>query len=564
MEDIKDVRDFFKETDSCFTIYVVEQKFVVGRGADYFRSFKGKENYIDSNLIIKKRLYKILKTINKCIPNVSELIKKCFGLATPIEILDVIASLSKIFNVNEHQAAGPEVIDPIIIQEGIILQKYVNQLIALHKYSILRPVIIILLKDNDFKRAKELLAGCPHNTNIKMIRNSGDSELFKVINCGADNLDDFLDAYSHQCFATCSNTTKSVLYNKEWAENSLIRLYGPSILQIRSTFLTKDKTLVRSDLNKLIDTVQCEERSDDFNNKLLLSFECILKLYRLFCNDGGVSDINDAYRIAKEINSDILLAHVYRNAYFFENMSLTEKMQLMDTAYNTFSNNGMEDHAIYCKNNKLVRQFDMDQVSVRDFLRLQEEAIHNVPGLVGMPHILMNVGAALLTNGYPDEAISFFDKGLSYTNKPEYCIQNVALLSNRMIAKSYCFESVSERELKKIMNLIFDNKEVLNLPFLSARYALNIVAVGFNENVDLGHELLDSYPVDKLIQNSFNDNILGTGQMLLQIDLLEQKYGKNKLSNNCKAPHKILEAKGIRKDFIIKSTYNPCSFSTWF
>lgn len=564
MEDIKDVRDFFKEIDPCFTIYVVEQKFVVGRGADYFRSFKGKANYIDSNLIIKKRLYKILKAITKCIPNVAGLIEKCFGLTTPMSLLEVISSLSKIFYVNEHQAAGPEVIDPIIIQEGAVLQKYINQLIALHKYSILRPVIIILLKDNDFKRAKELLSGCPHNTNLKMIRNNGDSELFKVINCGVENLDDFLDAYSHQCFATCSNTTKSILYNKEWAEKSLVRLYGPSILQIRSTFLTKDKTLVRNDLNKLINIIHCEEHSGDFDNKLLLSFECILKLYRLFCNDGGVSDINDAYKIAKDLNNNILLAHVYRNAYFFDNISLTEKMQLMDVAYDIFSNNGIEDHAIYCKNNKLVRQFDTEQVSVRDFLQLQEEAVYNVPGLVGMPHILMNVGTALLTNGYPDEAINFFNKGLSYTNKPEYCIQNVALLSNRAIAKSYCFESISEKELKRIMNLIFDNKEILNLPFLSARYALNIVAVGFNENVELGHELLDKYPVDKLIQNSFNDNILGSGQILLQINLLEQKYGKNKLGNNCEAPCKILDPKGVRKDFIIKTTYNPCSFSTWF
>lgn len=564
MEEVKDVRDFFKETNPGFTIYVVEQRFVVGRGADYFRSFKGKVNYIDSNAVIKNRIYKILKTINKCTPNAAELVDKCFGLTSPIGILEIIASLSKLFNVNEHQAAGPDVIDPIIIQEGAILQKYVNQMIALHKYSILRPVIIILLKDNDFERAKKLLSQCPHNTNIKMIYNSGKTELYKVINCGANNLDDFLEAYSHQCFATCSNTTKSILYNEDWAENSLIRLYGPSILQMRSCFLTKDKTLVRNDLNKLIDKVHSEKSSIDFDNKILLTFECILKLYRLFCNYGGVSDINDAYEIAQEINSDILLAHVYRNAYFFENISLEEKMRLMDIAYDIFSQNGMEDHAIYCKNNKLVRQFDTEQVSVRDFLRLQEEAIHNVPGLVGMPHILTNVGAALLTNGYPDEAINYFNKGLSYTDKPEYCIQNVALLSNLMIAKSYCFESISEKELKKVMNLIFDNKEVLNLPFLSARYALNIAAVGFSESVDLGHELLEKYPVDRLIQNSFNDNILGSGQMLLQMKLIEQKYGKNKLTDNCKAPNNILEAKGIRKDFIIKTLYNPCSFSTWF
>ena len=61
---IEDVRDFFKETDNSFTIYVVEQRFVVGRGLEYFKSFKGTQNYIDSDLIIKKRISKILQTIN--------------------------------------------------------------------------------------------------------------------------------------------------------------------------------------------------------------------------------------------------------------------------------------------------------------------------------------------------------------------------------------------------------------------------------------------------------------------------------------------------------------------
>ena len=65
-----------------------------------------------------------------------------------------------------------------------------------------------------FERAKMLLSKCPHNTNIKFIRNSGETEIHRVINCGADNPDEFLDAFSYQCFSTCSNTKRSILYNK--------------------------------------------------------------------------------------------------------------------------------------------------------------------------------------------------------------------------------------------------------------------------------------------------------------------------------------------------------------
>lgn len=561
---LEDVKDFFKETNETFTIHVVEQRFVVGRGAEYFRAFKGKPNYIDSNTVIKKRTFRILQKINKHIPDTATLIKACFEPVSPLSIIDIVSLLSKLFSVNEHQAAGPDVIDPIIIQEGEILPQYINQIISLHKSSILRPVIIILLKDNNFDRAKTLLSGCPHSTLLKMIRNSGETELYKVINCGADNPDKFLEAFSFQCFSTCSNTKKDILCNEEWAENSLVKSYAPLILRMRTELLFRDKTLVKQELNNLITEIENKSYTTDNDNLLLKSFECILKLFRVFCNDGGTTDINDSLKIAQNMKNDILLAHVYRNAYFLNNYTLSEKMELMDVAYNIFYKNNMMDHAIYSKNNKLVRQFDMDTVSVYDFLDLQENAINNVPGLVGMSHILNNVGAALLTSGHPDESIDFFNKGLDYAYRPERSIQKIAILSNKLIAKTYCFNHIEETELKNILNLIFDNKEVLNLPFLSARYALNIIAVSCNESLELTNTLLKKYPIENLIQESINNHMLGSGQLLLQMKVLEKKYNNLKIMKNCKLPIHYLEAKGIRKEFIIKNTYNPCSFSTWF
>ena len=181
-----------------------------------------------------------------------------------------------------------------------------------------------------------------------------------------------------------------------------------------------------------------------------------------------------------------------------------------------------------------------------------------------MSHILNNVGAALLTNGYPDRSIEYFDKGLNYACRPERCIQKVALLSNKAIAKSYCYNQIDEVELNMIMKLIFDNKEIINLPFLSARYALNVVALGYQHKKTLGLELLNTYPVKELIQSSLNNNVLGSGQLLLQMNLLESKYGVINDFDEIIAPPQILDAKGIRKNFIEKSTFNPCSFSTWF
>lgn len=560
---MEDVRNFFKETDTAFTIYVVEQRFVVGRGSDYFRQYKGKENYIDTNVVMKKRLSRILQGISKKIPNGAELVKTCFEITKPVGLLDVIGSLFKVFTFQEHQAAGPDVLDPIIIQEGEILPKYVNQIIALHKASILRPAIIVLLKDNNFDRARKLLSGCPHNTNIKMIRNSGETEMYKVVNCGTKNPEEFMEAFTHQCFSTCSHTKRNILCNEEWAEKSLIKLYSPSILQIRTNFLYQDKSLVRDDLCTLINEIDHREVQNEFDHKLLQSFQCILRLYRVFCNDGGEKDIFEAYQLAKELDNDVLLAHVYRYAYFLEGYTFDEKIALLDVAYNIFVNNGMEDNAIYCKNNKLVRQFDTDNVNVREFRTLQEEAIHNVPGLVGMSHILNNTGVAHLMNGYPDEAIPFFDKGLDYAYRPERCIQKVALLCNRLIAKAYFFDKIPENELIKVMNLIFDNKELMNIPFISARYAMNTIVLALSQSKELGVLLIEKYPIESLIQRAFNDNILGAGQLLLQMNIVEKQYNIQILDKLILPSHYI-KTTGVRKEFLAKTGYNPFIFSTWF
>lgn len=195
---------------------------------------------------------------------------------------------------------------------------------------------------------------------------------------------------------------------------------------------------------------------------------------------------------------------------------------------------------------------------------LQAEALYNVPGLVGMSHILNNTGAALLTKGMPDESIAYFDKGLDYAHRPERSIQKIALLSNRLIAQTYGFKKVEENDLQKILNLIFCNTEVTNLPFLSARYALNVISVAFCQSKELGQELLQKYKVNDLIQRSLLMNPLGSGQLLLQISKLKEKYGKDVALTNFRKPKHFLEAQGIRRDFIIKTCFNPCSFSTWF
>lgn len=558
-----DINSIFKNIDDNITIHVVTKNFSNCECSEYFRQYKGEKNYINTNEKIKSIISKILLSIGENIPDISELINTCFDLKSGLIGLKLISFFCKLFGTLEHQSHESKHLDPIILEEGEILPQYINQLISLSK-DIVKPRIIVILKDENLDHAKELLSGCPHNTNLNLIYSVEKSTVYKIINCGAENPNEFLDAFSRSCLSTCSQTKSDVLYNEEWAENSLIRTYGPEILRIRSKLLYSDKTLIRNELNNTITNIKNTLVSSSNNQKILLAFECMLKLFRVFCNDGGYCDMQDSLSIAKELNSDILLAHVYRNANFLAQYSLNEQIQLMNLACKIFNDNGMIDHAISCKNNMIVRQFYTNDISVQNFIDLQNEANNKVPGLLGLSHINNNTGASLMTKGYYEEAVEAFDKALNYAFRPERCVQNAAILSNRLVAKSCCYYEIEERELLRTLERIISNTELLNLPFLSARYVLNIIAVALNQNFDFGIHLLNRFPVIELIQNSLDTNPLGSGQLLLQMEILDAKYRRLNMSDKCYATKSIIPAQGIRGDFIRQTGYNPCSFSMWF
>lgn len=562
MSDFKDVTSFFQESEYGFMVYVVEQRFAVGRGAEYFRSFKGKDNLIDTNHMMKKRISIILKWIQKNVPNVADVVGGIYTYQNPINLASIISAFSKLFAVEEHQAAGPEVIDPIIIQEGTILPKYLNQMIALHKSSILRPAIIILLKDNDFERAKTILSECPNGCYLKLIRNSGECEIYKVVNTGADNIESFLESFAMQCFSTCSRTKHDILLNKEWAGNSIIKRYSPLLLKIRTNLLYDEKEEVSGPLNSLITELEGISSAQSNENKLIRSFECMARLNQVFCQDLGGDNLKIAYELARYVDNEILLAHVFRYSRLMDGVSREESNALLNEAQRIFQSNHMEDHALYCRNNRLISQFYTDKVELREFQAMQEEAIYNVPGLVGMSHLLNNTGVAHLVTGNPDESLEYFEKGLQYARDSNRIVQKIAILCNIMIAKTYCYQMIEETELRKTMNLIFDGMGK-KLPFIAARYAMNIVSVALRQSPSLGKQLLFDYPIENLVNSGLLNNRMGSGQLLLQMGILASKYPEFTLNQSCINPPYIEPVTGIRRDFIIRHGLNPFFFSTW-
>ncbi len=564
---MEDIQYLFREHANHFTIYVVEQKFVVGRGLDFFKKYKGTPNYIDSDQMARTLLTKIFSWINKKIPSLGELVNITFKDMNNVNLVELIVAFSKLFGTHEHQAAGPNALDPIIIQEGRVLKKYVDQIVTLHRNSFLSPAIIILLRDNDFERAKKMLAECPNGIFIKFIRNSGKTELHKVINTGAANIEGFINSFAQQCFSTCSNTPHEVLLNKEWARDSVVKKYVPRILKYRANLICDEKNEIITNLSDCILDLKNDLNTKGFSDRdivLLKNFLGISKIFRVFCNDYGGYDIGDALSLSKELNNEILQAYVYKYAFFFRDKDINEQNDMLKEAYNIFMRNEMVDNAIYCKNNFLVRQFDTSHICAKEFADMVGEATGDIPGLVGMAHLYNNAGMAYMMTAQPDLAMEYFDKGLEYANRTERFVQKIAIKCNKLITKSYYSEEVEYSEINKLLIQIFDGMvENEKLPFISARYVMNLLLIALRQNQDWAKELLHKYNIVNLINTGISNNAIGSGQLLMQIDYIEQKLPELNFKSQCIVPADIINVTGKRKDFIQKTGLNPFYFFTW-
>lgn len=559
-----DIEEIFRQDENTFTIFVVEQRFVVGRGHAYFQSFINKPNLFDSDEQIKACFSRAVETIEKNVAPVSKLVGQLVTGFKTVSITEAITALCKLYTVHEHQTAGPNIIEPIILQEGKITKRTITNLITMNKDSILRQTIIVLLKDNDFERAKILLSECPNGILIKMIRNSGSEEVYKVVNTGAENIDSFLDAFSGQCYSTCSKTKREILLNQEWSQDSLIMKYSPMLLKYRTNLLFDEKEEVKEDISRLIADIEMLEVKSERDKKIKACFECVAKLFRVFCNDYGGQDIIDAENLAHALNNEVLLAQVYRYAELSPNCTRQEREERYKKAYDIFRKNSMEDHAIYCKNNLLIEQFYTDYVKPEEFRELQLEAVNNVPGMVGLSHIFNNVGVAYLYCGHPETAIEFFDKGLEYARHQDRIVQNLALESNKLIAEKYSFCQIEEKRIWLLMRRIFDGMGLYRLPFLTADYALNILSVAYHENPHLGLELTRQFPIKELINRAFLTNDMGAGERCLQMQYLDEHYPNTfDLFKSCSLPAAFPHCNGKRAEFIFRYGYSPFDFETW-
>ncbi len=551
--------DMFNETPETFMIYVVEHTYYLDSGKAFFSQYLNEKNYISDNDEALNLIKKILNHIRKNLPSIANLLEKVLNPSTIIKDLpEVINVLAELFSTSEHKAVNVEVINPIIIKEDKVSKKSIEQITALYENSSERPVIIIILRDNNFERAKGLLQNCPNGMNVKFIRNDCSSEIYKIINCGTTNLDSFINSFSGHCFSTCSKTKRDILVNEEWSENSVIRKNTPSLLQIRSELLYDNKDEVRSNISDLLFDLNQEENKRD---EIINSFICMAKLFKVYCDDYGGNDIVEAYNIAKELDNELLLAHVYRLGFLFQGWSIEKKKDSLIDASIIFRNNGIEDHSIYALNNRYIFDFYNDKVNINNYTELVNRASKNVPGLVGMSIVYNNAGVACLYSTDFENAISYFSRGLDFTHGR--IVQKLGLMSNLLIAKDYSLCKIDDKDIQIAFKMTIDTFEISNLDFIAINYLFNILIIAHKHNVSLKEELFESNKdmILRILKKALKPGQMGTGSLVEQLTYIDSN--KILALGELQIPTKRSSINGVRLRFVQKYGYNPIIFNAW-
>lgn len=156
----------------------------------------------------------------------------------------------------------------------------------------------------------------------------------------------------------------------------MIKRYSPLLLKIRTNLLYDEKEEVAGPLNNLITELEGITSAHSNENKLIRSFECIARLNQVFCQDLVGDDLKTAYELARYVDNKILLTHVFRYSRLMDSVSREEVNTLLNEAPRIFQSNHMEDHALYCWNNRIASQFYTDEVELREFQVMHEEAIY--------------------------------------------------------------------------------------------------------------------------------------------------------------------------------------------
>ena len=559
---MESLKDLMKYRENHFTIYAVDNDYANNTGKDFFDSYRDTDSYIHTTTKLGNILNKINQYIYQNTESTADYIDQVFWNKRKRigALLKLAIPIIHIVSAEFHQAGKNTLPEPTIIVEGEISARGMGHFISKVREAAFIPKIIVVLKGNDIEQSKKLFQKCPNNTHIHFIKNNGNTLDYKVINTGASNAEDFLESYIEQCFSTCSQTEKRVIFDKKTEENDIVKKYMYDLLMIRSDLIYDRKDFVRKDISDLSRKINQEHSQNSEDNQIILLLKCIINIYKIYCNDYGGKEIFEAFKIANEIDIELISAFVWRYSGFNPDISEKDRNILLKKAHLVFEKNHILDQAIYCKNNELFSEFYRNRINIGEFRRLIKSAENNVPGLVGMCYIYNNVGVANLYSGNPEQAIINFKRGQKYAKERPF--QLFGLKTNELIALDYMGgHDIDETRIIRTVRDIDQTLGMHDTIFLTANYMASILAIAAKSNLNLANLLIKEYNMNNLFKKALNPLMFGYQSLYHHLKMIIERYPLIQLTipdikvNNMR--------KNKRTDYLKKHLVHPAIYNTW-
>lgn len=552
-----------------FTLFVLTHHFanVCSRDLEAMENAFKVTNNIAANELLVRFSYAIAAAVNdpNNMPNLSDMMIDQLDPKTAVIEggLECFAKVALATGVNLFKLKMP---NPFIIyEEKLKINTIIKLITKCSKELVSPPITILILKDDNFTRAKNYLDLCPNNTVIKLIRGYDDNnnELYSVYNSGAKTFNDFFDFFGGHCFGTCSNTPNGIITDTDAFDNTGISLYVPLLLKYKSSLVIDEKDRIKSDINRTICELNDINTKDNNATDEYITLECLARSFRMLCYDSGDKDIKRTTELAKEVKTPLVRANVLKFSHFMP-IKRTEKQELLKIASDIFESSGIKDQSIYCLNNSYLHEFSLKEHSAvsSKFKDLVLTAECDAIGMAGMPHLINNLGVAYIFENNLDKAIDTFTDGLEYVNNGKHHIQYFAILSNLFIAKYLNGIKIEDNEIIKFIGNIFRKMITAKVDYLTGHYVLNVLAVCVSFNSRLYKELVNRYPIYTLIERALTNN-MGTGSMIYQMNVLSSKYSSFDILTHIDLPVRLTEFIGERKNFTEHTGFNPFIFNIW-
>lgn len=554
------IEEKFNPNRTNASINIVTYAFKMKFCKEYIAQYKGKDNYIFSGNKIKNLINKTMHKMRRHRADINQFFKDLES-SKNIKATILIKTIAMLVQIIPSAVVGPDILDPIIIEINQGTIPTIHKIVENYATSPIHPIIILLLdEETDEETVNSILQKLPVNLKIAIHDDNGNTKVYSVIkNKGAENIGEFIDAYSYQCFSTCASTSRQIIIN-DLQNSDKISLLSSLLLKSHSSLLIDNKIEAQKDIKEVYRLLSDTPLSETMS-KL---FKCINDLNAVYANDRGGGEILEAIRLSKELGSPLITAFVNRYAHFIPRTNYDEKVSLLDAAATVFEKNNIMDHKLYCINNALTYSFYTDCLNLEQFDQMLSEAVSNVPGLAGMSILYNNVGTAYLYNRNAQDALVKFKTGMDYANSLNRPAQRIGLIGNIAIAQSLSGDKISIDEFINSSNDIMHMPNTRNLPFIQINGLMNLIAAAlYQNNIEAAKYIRQNKEFKNIMSRSLQPNVMGTGSLVKQIEVLTTiSQGLLDFSEfNCSV--KASPLSGIRGDYIEEHGFNPAIGNAW-